>query len=271
MNHHRSTGSAAGILVLALFTGIEPAAAGELGKSGLEPGQQAHGGFPLGDPCSFTQNEYPDLLEAGSAIACQKAGITTDNRFLRLFDLDGDHGLSGQVCVDSLDYGVEQAVGDPELTFRVYCVVPGIADDYVLDAGELDPGLVFSFTTEQPDAELEFFSQPLGGCCDAATQDMVIEIATEDCLENGTCQAYYPGSNFWYPDTTWYIGAPDCGIDDPLAMSLIIFEDSPVVMTVHGTCGSPGVPATTGFGVLLLTLGLAGLGVRFVPRGRLGT
>ena len=133
--------------------------------------------WPLEEPCSFTQNEQFDLING--AIACSSGGTTTDNQFLRVFDLDIEHGFGGQVCIDSLDYGVEVSLGSVPVTFNVYCTPQGLADD-AINAGidrdvDLDPGLVYSVTIFHPDAEFEFFNQPLGGCCDADSQDLAIE------------------------------------------------------------------------------------------------
>jgi hypothetical protein len=213
------------------------------------------------DPCSITQNLDFSLV-AGATLACAAPGTTTDNQFLRIFDLDGEHGLVGQVCVESLDYAVDVSEGGVEVTFNVYCTPQGFADDSIVagfvDRDVLDPGLVSSVTIEHPDAVLQYFNQPIGGCCNAETQDMAVEIATEDCLETGNCSVFFPGGNDNYSSDTkpWYIGAPDCGIEDPVSVSLITFEDYPLLMRVNVECGA--VPAVTGAGMAAMVLLLGG-------------
>ena len=240
-------------------------------------GASADPAWPLEEPCSFTQNEQFDLIFG--APACQSSGITTDNQYLRVFDLDVEHGFGGQICVDSLDYGTEVAAGGIGVTFNVYCTPQGLADDAIFDGIDreldLDPGLVFSVTITHPDAEFEYFNQPLGGCCDADLQDLAIEIATEDCLESGSCLQFFGGVTDFGSTKPYYIGAPDCGIFDPINADLITgLGVQPLLMQIHATCEEVGDGAGDGAdtpavgtlgGVLLLLLVLA-TGLYFTRR-----
>jgi hypothetical protein len=265
------------VAVVGTLCGIEPAVAqATVGGSHVVGAPVGRAGWPLEGSCSFTQNA-DFTLKPGGSIACGGPGGTTDNQFLRVFDLDGEHGLTGQVCVDSLDYAIELAQGGVEVTFNVYCTPQGLADDAITQGidrdQDLDPGLVYSVSITHRDAELEFFNQPLGGCCDAATADLAIEIASEDCAENGTCSWFYPGTDDFQASKPYYIGAPDCGIADPINADLITGLGVPaLLMQVNATCedGGADVPAADPLGVSLLLLVLLAAGSLLARRRAAG-
>jgi hypothetical protein len=236
----------------------------------LEPAAPVSVYRPRVDPCTFTQNTQFDLMNG--SLVCSGGGVTTDNQFLRVFDLDIEHGFGGNICLDSVDYAVERSSGNPTVTFNVYCTPQGLADtapNNGIDRDvELDPGLVFSTTAVQPDAEFEYFNQPLGGCCDADLHDMAIEIATEDCGESGTCVSFIPGvADFASATKPYYISAADCGIVDPInAGNINGLGAMQLVMTLNATCEDTGevVPASgVVSGTVLLLLMLAA-GIRLV-------
>jgi len=223
---------------------------------------------PFGEtPCAFTQNLDPDTLESGVGVTCVGMQGSTDTQYLRVFDLDGDHHLQGDVCVEQLEYGVEDAHGGVELTFSVYCVPHGFGLRDVLPRDELDAGLVYSRKELQPDAELQIFDTPLGGCCNAQTHDMAIEIGSEDCNETGNCEWFTVGGNYGGAVNHWFIGAPDCGVVDPLNADLIIgFVWPPILLNVEATCSGSAVPALSAVGLAVATLLTAGLGAAALKR-----
>ncbi len=69
------------LLVWSSFGGGIARAQPDFGVSDIVGGAFADEGWPLEDPCSFTQNEEFDLING--AVACSGGGITTDNQFLR--------------------------------------------------------------------------------------------------------------------------------------------------------------------------------------------
>jgi hypothetical protein len=88
------------------------AMAADLGKSGVYYGsgpRTAAGHFPLGDGDCITQSVDNTQLSAGT-VACGSGGITTENGFLRVYDLDGDHGITGDFTPGEVQYGVETSV-----------------------------------------------------------------------------------------------------------------------------------------------------------------
>jgi hypothetical protein len=141
----------------------------------------------------------------------------------------------------------------------VYCLNHGLP--FLVEF--LEP--VGTSTVPQPDAELEFFTIEVGGCCDSATQDMAVELRSDDCADTGTCMFLFIGMND-LGETGWtYITAEDCDVVDPYHDSFLLWH---LILVVHGVGeGPPGddgaadVPATTSVGTACLSLILLGAGV----------
>ena len=132
---------------------------------------------------SITQNVVPDTLVDGTSVADAAGDYTTDNRYFRLYDLDGEFGIAGDFCVTSVDYGCQSAVGGPggtqPLTLHTYCLNDGLP--FLMASLAMQDEVI----TTVPDCQLEFFNTEIGGCCDSQTQSLVVEIYAEDCNSTG--------------------------------------------------------------------------------------
>jgi hypothetical protein len=150
-------------------------------------------GSTLSTPLAITQNLEPDTLVDGTSVADFAGDYTTDNRYLRLYDLDGEFGIAGPFCVTSVDYGCQSAVGGPggtqPVTLHTYCLDDG--SPFLSEFLELQDEVI----TTVPDCHLQFFNTEIGGCCDSRTQSLVVEIHAEDCLASGTCLNFWIGMN----------------------------------------------------------------------------
>jgi hypothetical protein len=229
-------------------------------------------------PRHMTQSVDPNTVIAGTSVACGSAGVQTENGWWRLFDLDDDHGYTGEFCVEDVDYGIESSVGTQDTTVRVYCL-------------EEDLPFLMQFLTEvgnnsqpQPDATLEFFniSLPAGTCCDTQTTDMAVAMLNEeDCSTTGNCITYFIGCNDLGQTASTYLTSESCGVTDPIPTEAIGFMMAHFVLVVNGSDEDPDdggladdgggdVPATTGVGAVLLLLILLGTGVYFIRRRATG-
>jgi hypothetical protein len=145
-------------------------------------------------PVSITQNVVPDTLVDGTSVADAAGDYTTDNRYFRLYDLDGEFGIAGDFCVTSVDYGCQSAVGGPgstqPLTLHTYCLDDGLP--FVYASLELQDEVIVTL----PDCELEFFNAEIGGCCDADTQSLAVEIHAAYCnAAPELCTNFWVGMN----------------------------------------------------------------------------
>lgn len=205
---------------------------------------------------SITQNLDPNTIVSGLGLACVGTA-TTDTGLWRLYDLDADHGLVGQFCVESVDYAIETAVGPQNVTVNVFCLDDGLPF--------LNAFLVLAGTAvqPQPEADLAFFNIEVGGCCDSATQRMAVELLSDDCLESGTCQFLFFGANDLGQTGPSYVSAEDCGVPDPVDTMLIAAVDYMLIQVINGSDEAQGgdgggVPATGGPGAIVLVLALLG-------------
>lgn len=209
-------------------------------------------------PHQITQNASTNINRS----AFCGSPITYDSGYWRVFDLDADHGLTGQFCVESVDYGIHSAIGPTQnLTANVFCLDDGLP--FVLDS----LNLVGTNAVPQPDAVHQLFNIEVGGCCDADTQRLVVELLTDDCTVTGTCTRLRIGMNDAGQTAPTYWTAEDCGHIEPVDLADIWEDEFHVIMVVNGQDEIPDVPATTGVGSALLLLIVVGSGVYFM-RGR---
>lgn len=207
---------------------------------------------PLLTPVSITQSIDPNSLVDGISVACTSGDVARNNSWLRVFDLDGDHGLGCEFCVESIDYGIELAVGPQNITANLYCLADGLPFLYAFMQ------LVGTNTVPQPDSILQFFNIPVEGCCDPETESLVVELRSEDCVDLGTCTSLFLGMNDLGQIAPTYISADDCSVIDPIDLADLGFPDAHAVMIVNGTEASllyentqfVDVPAADGNGTL---------------------
>jgi hypothetical protein len=196
---------------------------------------QAPSGIPLGPPSpeKLTQNLNDTVLGSGS-VACTEPGVTTDNTWLRKFDLDGDHGLTGEICVNSVTFGINSSDPSPgtEMTLELFtaCLPHGLPFEYLfLIPGQTVPIAIGTVISGEP----QFFNQQIEGCCTAEDEDLVVFFRSEDCFETGTCTRLWFGANQLGDTTPAYFSAPDCGIPEPVTMDSMGFPNADFVMTVY--------------------------------------
>jgi hypothetical protein len=229
-------------------------------------------------PQSLTQSADPDTIAAGSGVACSDGVYSAENAWLRLFDLDADHGLNNEFFVESVDWGMETLTGDLPVDVNTYCLDDGLPFLYQFMT------MVGTGTTNATTGDLVFYNTPVGGSCDTVTQSLAVELFGDDCEILGTCTLYWIGANGLGQTAPSYIASASCGIVDPTDLAAIGFPDSHLVMVVNGydvqdggggdggfpDDGGGDVPATTSVGAVLLLLILLGSGAYFL-RGRLSS
>jgi hypothetical protein len=119
------------------------------------------------DPCHLTQNLDPNTLVDGTSVACADSGVTTENSWYRLFDLDVDHGATSFFELESIDWGSQSVIGPVTVTINAYCLDDGLPLllQFLILAGSTGP---IALTDEN----LVFHSDAITSnyACDAWTQ-----------------------------------------------------------------------------------------------------
>ena len=214
------------------------------------------------DTC-LTQNLDNSVLQAGS-VACQTGGVTTDNAYMRVYDLDTDHSLVA-FTVAEVQYGVETAVGNVPVTVNIYAIPNGtdIPNDGL-------PEPICSVDFIQADGELFFDSVVVPGCpsVNGLQNDLGVEVRAADCIETGACTSFFIGSNTQGQIRDGWIQAEDCGIVNPVTLQTLGFVQMDIVIDV---CGATEVPAAGPIGVAVLILILGGASGLMLRRSLSGT
>jgi len=221
-------------------------------------------------PVSLTQNVDPNTIEDGMSVACSAGGVTTANTWVRRFDLDGDHGITGNFCASSVDFGVEVLAGATTLTVATHCISNGVNIPGIVPLADLV--LQDSVSFAGTDGALYFQNTLVGGCCNGSTDDMVVEVTGADCLGSGACLQFFIGANDNGQTGPSYIAAADCGIVDPTDLALIGFATDHIVITVNGDDGGGGggTPAIGPLGIMAMVVVLLGSSAFFLRRQVIG-
>lgn len=273
MSKVRMFSFAAGAALLLCTAGSAQAVAVHIQKT-LRPDTRSVGHKPhvhtAAAPVTLTQSNDPNTIQDNVSVACSAGGITTVNQWMRRFDLDGDHGISGQFCATSIDYGVELLSGGAPLHVQTHCYAafsPGIIDLAQLTPSG-DPGADFAGT----DGTLYFANAVVGGCCTGSADDMIGEVTgASDCTATGSCQFFLGANSLGQTDPS-YLGAADCGITNPTDLALIGFPTDHILISINGDTegGTSGTPAMGSMGIMILVLALLGGSAIFLRRQVIG-
>ncbi len=218
-------------------------APGKAAKTAPDAAVQAPGGAGA---ISFTQSTDLATITQFNSVSCQGGGLHTDNSYYRRFALKADHGLFRKMMIESVDIGIEDAVGSggsQPVEVRLYAIAPG------------DPLLLANFTLlgtasfDQPDTALAVQNFPVSGIIDPSKNDLVVELFTPNGQATGN--RFFIGSNSLGQTAPSYIMAADCGVAAITDLANIGFPSMHIVMTVFADTVFPWVefnPATTGAG-----------------------
>jgi hypothetical protein len=179
-------------------------------------------------PVTVTQSTDPHTIESGAGVACSDGVFTTENSWLRLFDLDDGHGLTGTFVAESVDWGMETLTGTLPIDVNIYCLDDDLPFLYAFMT------LVGSGTTQAVDGQLLFYNTTVSGACDSAAQRMAVELFGDDCEILGTCTLYWIGMNNLGEYAPTYIASASCGIYEPTPFAALAGIDPDLIMVVNG-------------------------------------
>lgn len=205
---------------------------------------------------AITQNRNPDRVDWDMAVACHYTDgehpFYRRNAWLRRFDLQADHGLRGRVAIESVDIGIDAALGSQYVPVRLYAIAR-------------DAELAYANMTLVGQAELPVYASDqatirnlpvTGTITDAAQQDLVVEISSE---YGEAFTGFLPGMNHaGQTAPTYYSGAcssPAIGgvvldriVDQASLRSTVdnrpfYGEDDALVLVVHAAARPTAGPA----------------------------
>ena len=212
---------------------------------------------------SYTQNIDPATITPANSVSCNAGGLHADNSYMRRFDLDGDHGVTGSINIDSVDIGIETAAGTggtQPITINLYSIANA---DALLFANLNNIG---TLSANVADASAVIQNFVVTGTIDGTTDDLVVEVFTPD--GQGAGHSFFMGSNTAGQIAPSFIAAAACGITEPTDTAAIGFPTMHIVMTINASNAALApptpVPSLTWLGLALMVLTLGFFGRRFV-------
>lgn len=189
---------------------------------------------------AFVSNAQQDITHSAStdivagSVACQNAGITSDNVYYRAFNLN-DFGITTDWEVINVQLGWESLTVGP--------------DGYpaVITIWENDPAFPFPDTTPTVVAEIPvtltgdmagtLVDFEISGAVVTAGSELIVSIGwASDAIDDGGngIAAVFIGSNAAGQTAPSYISSEGCGLVAPDDLANIGFPDMHIVMTVTG-------------------------------------
>jgi hypothetical protein len=215
-----------------LLLGAALASAAEFTTSGLAAGQSSNSQVTL-TPVDITQSSDLTVL-AGYGVACSGGGLSTENHWLRRFQLAVDHSIFNQYDVLSVDLGVESttlySTGVPNAEARIYSI--GHAAGFTFANMTLQGTGVFQLA-EADDLVLK--NVPVSASfADPVNTDLVLDFWIPDGQVEPNTWGIWAGANNLPQTRPSYLAAADCGVAEPIDTAAIGFPNAHWVMVVHG-------------------------------------
>lgn len=219
---------------------------------------------------TITQSTNPNLVTFGTTVMCSAPGIpnSTDNAYLRRFELFTDHGISAPWIVNSVDIGFESitGTGPHTVTVNLYSIAAGAAFTFanMTPAGsttiDIGPGgLNF--------APLTINNVPIPGATPINTGDhLVVEVFLPTNSTAGFQIRH--GSNTAGETKASFLAAAGCGAPDPVPVGTLGAFTVHLAMQVNGAAvaAGAGIPTTSQWGLILITLLLLSYGLIIIGR-----
>lgn len=187
-------------------------------------------------PLSITQNSDTTTITTPLSVACPG----DNDSYLRLFDLDGEFGVTGPYTVESIDFGIESFATLPNLdiTVNVYSIASGSAFEYAnltllgtntINFAAATAGTIVNFPVT-------------GTIMDPAADDLVVEIFAPDSDAGGT---WFIGSNSNGQTADGFLSSAVCGAPEPTSIAALGFPTMHFIMVVNGDVQDCAVTAIT--------------------------
>lgn len=196
-------------------------------------------------PTSITQNNNTSTIDSSNSIRCPSG----ENKWLRVFDLDGDHGVTGFFDVTSVDLGV-QSSDAKNIEVRLYQIPNGAATPPSYSDMTQLTSVTLPLTANSTPTAL---NAAITGTVNGSTHDLVVELF-EDTTVSGT---FFPGANSLGQTKPGYITAAGCSVSSPTDITTLgaSFANTHLLMVVNGSSGYPirgSITGVTGATVLQL-------------------
>ena len=200
-------------------------------------------------PSSFTLSQTSsNTITAGNSVACNAGGVTTDNSYWRVYDLN-TYTLGAPFSINSIQFGIELEQG---------AAIPIQVGLYKQTGGAFPGGtrtLFYTQTYSIPNTTTALYNAVLTTPQVVNTTDViVVELFSPATPGSG----FFLGSNAAPETGPLYLNAVACGVANPVTVASLGFPNMHGIITINGsspgaTCQSPAtlVPVTVNIPVAL--------------------
>src|SRR5690554_7200437 len=168
-------------------------------------------------------------------VACGTGNVPAENNYYREFDLVNQFGVTSDLTVSSVEFGVESITGPINLTLNIYSTTAVFSVGF---PGSLTLKGTANYTVTVAD-NLSIVSVPLTATIPLGSK-MVYEIKIND----GATNQFYLGSNDLGQSGTSWIKANTCSITVPTDIAAIGFPEVMMIMNVVGEADAGTPPIT---------------------------
>lgn len=196
----------------------------------------------------FLTHSNSQSITQFNSVSCNAGGLHTDNSYFRVFDLANDFGINQSIDIESVDFGVEQAIGatgNQPITVNIYTL-----------SGPLliaNLTLLGTQTISLADQNLSIMNVPVSATIPAGSI-LVTEIFSPNGQVDGN--SFFIGSNSLGQSDPSYIAASDCGITEITDIAAVGFPGNHYVFNVNANPTPPTIPVNS-WAILMSVLFMA--------------
>lgn len=151
-----------------------------------------------------------------------------------MFDLTNDFGISNDIEIVSIDFGIEQsngASGNQPITVNIYTLSGALVFANLT--------LIATETMSIPDQNMSIFNAPISASIPASSL-LVVEIFTPEGQTDGN--SFFIGSNPDGQTAPSYISAAACSVNEITDIAVVGFPQNQYVINVNAEPVAPLVP-----------------------------
>jgi hypothetical protein len=180
----------------------------------------------------ITHSPNQTIIDNHISVACSTPPITSNNSYLRVFDLVSDFGINADITISSVDFGIQSASaasgGSQSVTINIYTL-----------SGPSDPLLYANLTligsqiASVPDQALTLFNVPISAFIPAGSV-LVAEVLSADAGNE-----FWMGCNNIGSTDASYFATTSCNITNPVTVTSINFPDAQSIIIVNAEPAPP--------------------------------
>ncbi|MCD4792311.1 MAG: T9SS type A sorting domain-containing protein [Bacteroidales bacterium] len=179
------------------------------------------------------------IIDPGTSVSCNSGGIHYENSYYRVFDLEKEFNINGDWLVQNVEFGIDAAnsgTGNSQPVNIILYVMSEYNNSIIKDS-LTQKGDTLKFDVNNNESGTLKIVEVSPNVNVNLGQVLVVEVWVPNGQDEG--HSFFIGSNDLGETDSTYIQAGDCGVDDPIPMSELLFPDMHLVMNLLGVYEDP--------------------------------